>query len=131
MVNLRFIAGVVDRVIDGDTIHVRLDGARYTVRLTGIDTSETKHPTLGVQPFGPEASAYTTARLTGATVRLDLDPAGDDIDAYGRLLRYVVLASGENVNATLIRDGYDTAIRMFPYSRHREFLQLETQARRG
>ena len=56
MVNLRFIAGVVDRVIDGDTIRVRLDGARYTVRLTGIDTSETKHPTLGVQPFGPEAS---------------------------------------------------------------------------
>ena len=131
MVNLRFIAGVVDRVIDGDTIRVRLDGARYTVRLTGIDTPETKHPTLGVQPFGPEASAYTTARLTGATVRLDLDPAGDDIDAYGRLLRYVVLASGENVNATLIRDGYDTAIRMFPYSRHREFLQLETRARRG
>ena len=75
MVNLRFIAGVVDRVIDGDTIRVRLDGARYTVRLTGIDTSETKHPTLGVQPFGPEASAYTTTRLTGATVRLDLDPA--------------------------------------------------------
>ena len=64
MVNLRFIAGVVDRVIDGDTIRVRLDGARYTVRLTGIDTSETKHPTLGVQPFGPEASAYTTTRLT-------------------------------------------------------------------
>ena len=59
MVNLRFIAGVVDRVIDGDTIRVRLDGARYTVRLTGIDTPETKHPTLGVQPFGPEASAYT------------------------------------------------------------------------
>ena len=118
MVNLRFIVGVVDRVIDGDTIRVRLNGARYTVRLTGIDTPETKHPTLGVQPFGPEASAYTTARLTGATVRLDLDPAGDDIDAYGRLLRYVVLASGENVNATLIRDGYATAIRMFHYSRH-------------
>ena len=25
-------------VIDGDTITVRLDGARYTVRLTGVDT---------------------------------------------------------------------------------------------
>ena len=91
----------VDRVIDGDTIRVRLDGARYTVSLTGGDTPETTHPTRGVEPDGPEAAAYTTARLTGATVRLDLDPAGDDQDAYGRILRYVVLASGEHFNATL------------------------------
>ena len=121
----------VDRVIDGDTIRVQLDGARYTVRLTGVYTPETRHPTRGVEPYGPEAAAYTTARLTGATVRLDRDPAGDDIDAYGRLLRYVVLASGENVNATLIREGLATAIRAFPYSRQREFLQLEAQARRA
>ena len=57
----------VDRVIDGDTIRVRLDGARYTVRLTGVDTPETTHPTRGVEPDGPDAAAYTTARLTGAT----------------------------------------------------------------
>ena len=106
----------VDRVIDGDAIRVRLDGDRYTVRLTGGDTPETNHPTRGAEPYGPEASAYTTARLTGATVRLDLDPAGDAQDGYGRILRYVMLASGENVNATLIRDGYATAIPTFPYS---------------
>ena len=118
-------------MIDGDTIRVRLDGARCTVRLTGVDTPETTHPTRGVEPDGPDAADYTGARLTGATVRLDLDPAGDDQDADGRILRYVMLASGENVNATLIRDGYATAIRRFPYSRQREFLQLEAQARRG
>ena len=121
----------VDRVIDGDTITVRLDGDRYTVRLTGVDTPETKHPTQGVEPYGPEAADYTARRLAGATVRLDADPAGDDQDAYGRLLRYVVFASGEHFNATLIREGYATAIRAFPYSRQREFLQLETQARRA
>ena len=116
-------------MIDGDTIRVRLDGARCTVRLTGVDTPETTHPTRGVEPDGPDAADYTTARRTGATVRLDRDPAGDDQDADGRLLRYVMLASGEHVNATLIRDGYATAIRRFPYSRQREFLQLEAQAR--
>ena len=121
----------VDRVIDGDTIRVRLDGARSTVRLTGVDTPETTHPTRGVEPDGPDAADYTTARLTGATVRLDRDPAGDDIDAYGRLLRYVVLASGEHVNATLIRAGYATAIRRFPYSLKREYLDLEAQARQA
>ena len=119
----------VDRVIDGDTISVTLDGDRYTVRLTGVDTPETTHPTRGVEPYGPEAAAYTTARLTGATVRLVHDPAGDNQDAYGRILRYVILAGGENFNATLIRDGYATAIRRFPYSRQAEFLRLETQAR--
>ena len=66
----------VDRVIDGDTIRVRLDGARSTVRLTGVDTPETTHPTRGVEPYGPEAAEYTTARLTGATVRLVRVPAG-------------------------------------------------------
>ena len=109
----------VDRVIDGDTISVRLDGDRYTVRLTGVDTPETTHPTRGVEPYGPEAAAYTTARLT----------AGDDQDADGRILRYVMLPTGENFNATLLRRGLATAIRTFSYSRHREFLQLEPQAR--
>ena len=114
----------VDRVIDGDTIRVRLDGARLTVRFTGVDTPETTHPSRGVEPHGPEAAAYTT-------VRLDRDPAGDDQDADGRILRYVMLASGENLNATLFRDGYATAIRRFPYARQRECLQLEAQARRA
>ena len=101
------------------------------VRVTGVETPETRHPTPGVDPGGPDASAYTTRRLTGATVRLDLDPAGDDIDAYGRILRYVVLATGENFNATLVRDGYGTAIRAFPYSRQRESIALEAQVRRA
>ena len=104
----------VDRVIDGDTITVRLDGDRYTVRLIGVDTPETKHPTQGVEPYGPEAADYTARRLAGASVWLDADAAGDDQDAYGRLLRYVVLASGEHFNATLIREGYATASRRFP-----------------
>ena len=122
----------VERVIDGETISVRLaDGRRATVRVTGVDTPETRHPTQGVEPGGPAASADTTRRRTGATVRRDRDPAGDDQDAYGRILRYVVLATGENLNATLVREGYGTAIRAFPYSRQREFIALEAQARRA
>ena len=119
----------VARVIDA--IRVRLDGDRYTVRLTGVDTPETTHPTRGVESYGPEAADYTTARLTGATVRLDLDPAGDAQDADGRILRYVMLPAGEHVNATLIREGYARAAGTFPCSRQRECLPLEAQARRG
>ena len=39
--------------MDGDTISVRLDGARSTVRFTGIDTPETTHQTQGVEPERP------------------------------------------------------------------------------
>ena len=119
------------RVIDGDTISVRLDGDRDTVRVTGVDTPETKHPTRGAEPYGPEAADYTTARITGATVLLDLDPAGDAQDTDGRILRYVMLPTGEHVNATLIRDGYARATGTFPCSRQRECLQLEAQARQA
>ena len=38
------ISAHVERVIDGDTIQVRFESKRYTVRLIGVDTPETKHP---------------------------------------------------------------------------------------
>ena len=119
---------VVVRVIDGDTIRVALSGELTTVRLLGVDTLETKHPTKAVQPLGPEASAFTQAALDRQTVRLEADPAGDNEDRYDRLLRYVYL-DGKNFNARLIREGYATAIRAFPYSRKRAFLRLEVLAR--
>ena len=119
---------VVVRVIDGDTITVQIAGAIRTIRLIGVDTPETKHPTKAVQPLGPEASAFTQAALDRKTVRLVTDPAGDQVDRYDRLLRYVYL-DGKNFNATLIREGYAVAIRSFPYSRKAEFLRLEALAR--
>ena len=87
----------------------------------------------GAPVLAQTGTAYVDRVIDGDTisVRLDRDPAGDAQDGYGRILRYVMLASGENVNATLIRDGYARTIRTFPYSRPREFLQLEAQARRG
>ena len=51
--------GQVIRVIDGDTI-----------RLIGVDTPRTKHPTQAVEYFGRETRAFTKARLKGKTVRL-------------------------------------------------------------
>ena len=46
------IMAQVERVIDGDTIRDRFEGKSYTVRLIGVDTPETKHPTEAVQRFG-------------------------------------------------------------------------------
>jgi endonuclease YncB( thermonuclease family) len=49
---------VVTAVVDGDTIRVRRDFYKsYTVRLIGIDTSETKRPGTPVECGGREATS--------------------------------------------------------------------------
>ena len=118
----------VERVIDGDTLVGRYPGESHTVRLIGVGTPESVHPTAPVEHFGREASAFTRVRLDGQTVELALDPAGDTVDAYGRLLRLAYLG-GELFNATLIRQGYGHAIRGFDYSMRPGFIALENQAR--
>jgi micrococcal nuclease len=90
----------VDRVADGDTIVVEGD---VRVRLVQIDT-----PEVFGEPecFGEEASAETKRLLpAGTKVRLVRDPATDDVDGFGRLLRYVVRADGLDVNLRLVADG--------------------------
>ncbi|SEM18289.1 micrococcal nuclease [Mesobacillus persicus] len=98
-------------VTDGDTIKVKLkDGSEERVRMTLIDTPETKHPRLGVQPFGKEASEFTTSKLTGKEVVLEMDV--EERDQYGRLLAYVWL--GDTLfNELLIEKGY-ARVAVFP-----------------
>ena len=92
----------VTRVVDGDTIHVLIDGAEYRLRYIGIDTPETQHPTLGVEPFGPEASQANRDLVEGKTVWLEKDVS--ETDRYGRLLRYVYV-DDLMVNEELLRRG--------------------------
>ena len=118
----------VVRVIDGDTIEVQIAGATATVRLMGIDTPETKHPTRPVEYYGPEAAALAETVLSGMTVDLTTDRTGDREDVYGRWLRYVVVR-GVDFNAALVREGYARAVREFAYARRAEFVALEDAAR--
>jgi micrococcal nuclease len=95
----------VSRVVDGDTIEMApaVDGLT-DVRLIGVDTPETSHPTYGEQPYGQEAKDFTTARLEGERVALEFDV--EKIDPYGRLLAYVWLSDGSMFNEVLVRRGY-------------------------
>ena len=96
----------VVRVIDGDTIDVRIAGRDERVRLIGIDTPETVKPEAPVECFGPEASAFTKQLLPeGTPVRLERDVVGRD--DYGRLLAYVRRTADDLfVNETIVREGY-------------------------
>lgn len=93
----------VVRVVDGDTIEVSFNGATEKVRLIGVDTPETVHPTVGVEPYGKEASNFTKDQLTDQMVELEFDV--EERDQYGRMLAYVWL--GEDMfNEVLLYEGY-------------------------
>jgi micrococcal nuclease len=93
----------VTRVVDGDTVEVDLNGREVDVRLIGIDTPETVAPDEPVECYGEEASAYTSSRLEGRTVRLEFDV--ERLDRYGRTLAYVWIGE-ELLNETLVAEGY-------------------------
>ena len=84
------IKATVDRVVDGDTVEIILpSGEEVDTRLLLIDTPETKHPDLGVQKFGPEASEFAKSVLKqGDTVYFELD-GKSKTDKYGRYLGYL------------------------------------------
>jgi len=124
----RLTALAVVRVVDGDTIIVRGSDKDIKVRLIGIDTPETVHPSKPVEHYGKEASRFTKNLLKGEKVYLVID--GDKIDKYGRTLAYVYRAPGGLfVNAEIIRQGYGHAYTRFPFKYMEEFKQLERFAR--
>lgn len=96
---------LVTRVVDGDTIDVGQGHERVRVRLKCVDAPETVHPTKPIEPYGPEASAYTKKSLTGKWVHLESDPE-DEHDRYHRLLAYVFFEDGRLFNLDLLREGY-------------------------
>ncbi len=88
----------VARVADGDTLTLT-NGAR--VRLLQVDS-----PEIGTAECYAQAARRELLRLApvGSRVSLESDPALDQVDRYGRLLRYV--HRGElQVNLELVRRG--------------------------
>ncbi|MFJ7258853.1 thermonuclease family protein [Streptomyces globosus] len=95
----REVAGVVVRVVDGDTVELRRSGSLVRVRLLGVDAPE----------VGSCFAGDSTARLrellpTGSAVRVEYDT--EPKDRYGRHLLYVWNARGVFVNEALARGGH-------------------------
>src|SRR5262245_8137696 len=81
----------VQRVVDGDTL---LLGSGERVRLIGVNTPETKHPSKPVEHFGKEAAAFAKRMAEGKVVRLEYDRVAggpEHKDKFNRTLAYVFL----------------------------------------
>lgn len=116
------------RVIDGDTVEIDYQGKATDVRLIGVDTPETVHPSKPVEAYGKEASNFTKNLLIGESVYLRFDV--DRTDNYGRLLAYLYRApDGLFVNLEIVRQGYGHAYTRFPFKHLELFRHYGTKAR--
>jgi len=121
------LTGRVVRVIDGDTIAVRIDKKVLTVRYIGINTREAKMPADSMIAGPTEAAEFNRALVLGQTVRLEMDQ--QEKDPQGRTLAYVYVGD-LMVNAEMVANGYAAVAITPPNAMHQDMLQqLQRQAR--
>ncbi|MEM2120616.1 MAG: thermonuclease family protein [Archaeoglobaceae archaeon] len=127
-------ASIVEHV-DGDTIKVLVSGKQETIRLIGVDTPETVHPSRPVsliERFGKAASLFTQKLLPkGSSVLLTYD--WNSRDSYGRLLAYVWFkATWQDQeylilhNVVLILNGFGYAYTTYPF--REDYMQIFREA---
>ena len=151
------LRGRITAVVDGDTIKVAMSSPtrrRYTVRLIGIDTPETRRPGTPVECGGKQASsnmyrlAFTRPRDRdgdglldhagglGRQVTLRTDPTQDRTDRYGRLLAYVTPTGRPMLQLAQLSAGW-ASVYVFgnaPFEQHAAFQRTSRRAqtaRRG
>jgi micrococcal nuclease len=117
----------VTRVVDGDTIHVDLDGIDTTIRLIGIDTPEREGPYTHEECFGRAASHYTEAALAGREIQLEFDV--ERMDRYDRTLAYVWL-DGQLFDEMIVADGYAMVATFPPNVKYVDLLLAAQRAAR-
>ena len=88
---------LVTDVIDGDTIDVARGDTALTVRLVGINTPERG------ECWYEEATETLTDLVGSGPVWLAVDTT--EIDQFGRALRYVFDADGQDVGGSLVEQG--------------------------
>ncbi len=112
----RVLYGPLARVIDGDTLIVKIQGAEMTFRLSGIDAPEID------QPFGREARDELVKIVGNQHCVMQVVEA----DSYGRTVVHLWIGD-LNVNAEMMRRGmawFDSE-----YARNEALYLLENEAR--
>ena len=119
------VKATVDRVVDGDTMKLKIDetGEVVTLRLLLVDTPESVKKGVDPQPYSIEASNFAKNTLkAGDTVYIEYDE-GDKTDKYDRHLGYLWYYSNDNsnwqmFNETLISQGYARVGYIYSQKRH-------------
>jgi endonuclease YncB( thermonuclease family) len=130
------IRSKIIRVIDGATIVIRplerTKRSRYTVRLLGIDAPEFRPKECGAQ-----LSTDNARRLAprGRRVLLKTDPTQPMFDRFDRLLAYMRLPSGRQLNRAQVAGGWAKVLavgrRFEQYGDYKRYAQRAKREDRG
>lgn len=120
----------VERVVDGDTLIVYIDGQRTRVRLIGINTPESVAPEEERNTEeGVAASDYVKTLMEDADYEVWLEYDNERYDQYDRTLAYVYIDyDGEVVmlERILLEEGYAETVLFGTNDRYyEEFCELE------
>ena len=111
----------VDRVIDGDTIAITVDGIEEHVRYIGMDTPEVD------EPLGDRATERNEELLADSDSEVCLERDVSERDQYGRLLRYAWLRDGRMLNEVLVEQGLAEVVTFPPDVKYHESRLLPAQ----
>ncbi|MHC8949248.1 thermonuclease family protein [Sphingobacterium hungaricum] len=120
----------VTKISDGDTFWcVNHKNEKVKIRFIGIDSPESRNAfKKKKQPFGKEASAFTSNLIMDKFVKLTFDI--DSLDPFGRTLAYVYLQDGTFVNEEIIRNGFATIMTVAPNVKfENKFIKAQRYAR--
>lgn len=119
----------VERVVDGDTLLVRL---HVRVRLQGVDAPETVKPDYPVEPWGSEASAFTKEFIAAADGQVSIEFDGERRDKFDRSLAFIWV-DGRMLNEELLRAGLARAKLGYDYSQAKKdrFRRAQAEAQRA
>lgn len=122
------VARLVD-VIDGDTIDVQIDlgfdiSFSSRVRLTGIDTPESRTTDLHEKKYGLEAKEWLKHRLGLAKKIVIRTEKPDSSEKYGRILGTLIVDDETvSLNDQLVKSGYAWAYD--GGTKHKDFAVLD------
>lgn len=131
------IEATVERVVDGDTMKLKIKDTKeiVTLRLLLVDTPESVKKGVDPQPYSIEASNFAKETLkSGDTVYIEYDE-GDKTDKYDRHLGYLWYYSKDDggwemFNEKLISTGYARVGYVYSQKRHLdEFYKAQDYAK--
>ncbi|MBM7683086.1 micrococcal nuclease [Pullulanibacillus pueri] len=109
------VSAIVSKNVDGDTIHVTLNGKDETIRMLLIDTPEDVDPQAPVEPYGYDAANYAKKKLpVGKKIYLEIGKKGSERDKYNRLLAYVYITPKDMYNEDVVRKGLARVAYIYP-----------------
>ena len=101
------------KVVDGDTIDVRIDMGfdikyKSRVRLFGIDTPESRTKNLTEKKYGLLSKKFLENALANGTKKVIKTHKGEQTGKFGRILGEIFI-DGKNINLEMCKKGYAVA----------------------